>query len=101
MLNTTPPSVVRLLVQLNLYTLKRAFNDGVTIGNIGYTMESGDGAVRTGAADLIAYGRPTFTNPDLPEKFAAGLPLLPNNEMKYWYGGGAEGYTEHPYLTSA
>jgi hypothetical protein len=58
--------------------------------------------IRTGAADLIAFGRPTLTNPDLPAVFAAGGSLKhPAPDMKYWYGGGAEGYTEHPYLTPA
>ncbi len=48
---------------------------------------------------MIAFGRPTITNPDLPAVFAAGGDLKhPAPDMKYWYGGGAEGYTEHPYL---
>ncbi len=55
--------------------------------------------VRTGAVDLIAFGRSSITNPDLPAVFAAGGELKnPHAPMKYWYGGGAEGYTEHPYL---
>ncbi len=49
--------------------------------------------------DLIAFGRPTISNPDLPAVFAAGGTLKnPPADMKYWYGGSEEGYTVHSHL---
>jgi N-ethylmaleimide reductase len=57
----------------------------------------GRSAGRGGKADLIAFGRPYIANPDLPERFAAGVELAESN-METWYAGelGAEGYTDYP-----
>jgi N-ethylmaleimide reductase len=47
----------------------RAVYRGALMGNCGHTKESGEAAIATGNADLIAYGRPFITNPDLVERF--------------------------------
>eukprot|EP00744_Colponema_vietnamica_P004106 GILI01006184.1.p1 GENE.GILI01006184.1~~GILI01006184.1.p1 ORF type:complete len:389 (+),score=119.55 GILI01006184.1:168-1169(+) len=82
---------------LNLFELKCQFK-GLIIGNIGYTKESGDGAVRSGAADMIAYGRPFINNPDLVERFENNWPLDTNVDYTvfYNYSLGAQGYTSYP-----
>lgn len=82
---------------VNLYDMKTAFAGGIVAGNVGFTRESGDGAVRSGAADLIAFGRPSIYNPDLPALFAAGKPQLPDGDYSHWWqcSKGAEGYTEY------
>ena len=46
-------------------------------------------------ADLIAFGRPFITNPDLVERLRDGLALAPSDDKTHWYGGGAEGYTDY------
>ena len=66
------------------------------IGNIGYTQQSADGAIRTGAADLIAFGRPYITNPDLVERFENGWPLAGEPPREIWYSSGPAGYTDFP-----
>ena len=43
------------------------------MGNCGYTQESAEQAVAVGAADLIAFGRPFISNPDLVERFQEWL----------------------------
>jgi 2,4-dienoyl-CoA reductase-like NADH-dependent reductase (Old Yellow Enzyme family) len=53
---------------VNLFEMKKAF-EGLVIGNVGFTRDTAEGAVRTGAADLIAFGRAYISNPDLVEKF--------------------------------
>lgn len=70
---------------------------GVYIANNGYDFETGNAAVRSGHADLIAFGRPFVANPDLVERFKQGAPL---NEMRLesYTGEGSAGYTDYPAL---
>lgn len=73
----------------------RAVFDGPIIGNCGYTQETAEAAVASGDADAIAFGRPYISNPDLVERFAAGLPLAEDAPPQVWYGSGsAKGYTD-------
>ena len=70
---------------------------GPIIGNCGYTLENAEAAVQEGLADLIAFGRPFISNPDLVERFANGWPLAPMASMTDWYSPtGAKGYTDFP-----
>ena len=66
------------------------------MGNCGYSQDDGEKAIREGHADLIAYGRPYITNPDLVARFANGWPLSPPAEPTVWSAPGAEGYTDFP-----
>lgn len=70
------------------------------MANNGYDREMAFEAVESGAADLIAFGRPFISNPDLVERLRLNAPL---NELdrKTLYGGGAEGYVDYPTLKSA
>lgn len=70
---------------------------GPLIGNCGYTQEAAEQAIATGHADLIAFGRPYISNPDLVERFKNGWPLAPLAPMSDWYlPTGAKGYTDFP-----
>jgi len=69
---------------------------GPLMGNAGYTQESAEAAIQNGHADLISFGRPFISNPDLVERFANGWPLNPPAEMKVWYSFDATGYTDFP-----
>jgi N-ethylmaleimide reductase len=66
------------------------------IGNCGYSQETAEAAIQGGNADLIAFGRPYISNPDLVERFANHWPLNPPAEMKDWYSFGKEGYIDFP-----
>ena len=71
--------------------------DGPVILNGGYDLERGVATVEAGIADAIAYGRLAIANPDLPTRFERGAALNePDNDT--FYGGGAEGYTDYPFL---
>jgi N-ethylmaleimide reductase len=48
-----------------------------------------------GAADAIAFGRTFLANPDLPYRFAQGIPLQ-KDVMETWYTQGPAGYTDYP-----
>ena len=71
-------------------TLKefRAVFPGAIIGNVGYTKELAGERIASGDADLIAFGRPFITNPDLVERFEKNLPLAPSDDPTHWYSFG-------------
>ena len=45
----------------------------------------------------MAFGRLFIANPDLPQRFAQDAPLNPYDRSTF-YGGGAEGYTDYPFM---
>ena len=69
---------------------------GPIIANCGYTQETAEAAIKDGSADLIAFGRPLISNPDLVERFANGWPLNPPTDVSTWYSFEKEGYTNFP-----
>lgn len=75
----------------------RAVFDGPLMGNCGYTQESAEEAIGSGQADLIAFGRPFISNPDLVERFAQGWELNPPADMSTWSAPTAAGYTDFPF----
>ena len=75
----------------------RAVFSGILMGNCGYTAEAAESAIASGNADLIAFGRPFLSNPDLVERFANGWELNAPAEMQVWSSPGAEGYTDFPF----
>jgi N-ethylmaleimide reductase len=79
-------------------TLKefRAVFHGTLIGNCGYTQETAEAAIQAGDADMIAFGRPFISNPDLVDRFAKGWPLAPDAEMAVWYSFDEAGYADFP-----
>lgn len=62
------------------------------------TQESAEELLAKNYADLVAFGQPFITNPDLVNRFKNGYPLteLRSNSHSTFYGGGAEGYTDYP-----
>jgi len=70
---------------------------GPLMGNCGYTFESAEQAVAEAVADLIAFGRPFISNPDLVDRLRHGWPLAAPADMATWYAPtGARGYTDFP-----
>ena len=75
----------------------RAVFSGPLMGNCGYTQETAEEAIASGKADLIAFGRPFLSNPDLVERFAHGWELNPPADLKVWSAPTAQGYTDFPF----
>ncbi|MEO8426845.1 MAG: alkene reductase [Verrucomicrobiota bacterium] len=75
----------------------RAVFAGPLIGNCGYTQETAEAAIASGQADLISFGRPFLSNPDLVERFANGWELNPPADVKVWSAPDARGYTDFPF----
>jgi N-ethylmaleimide reductase len=70
---------------------------GPLMGNCGYTREPAEAAIAAGKADLIAFGRPFLSNPDLVERFANGWELNPPADITVWSAPGPKGYTDFPF----
>jgi N-ethylmaleimide reductase len=75
----------------------RAQWPGVFMSNHGYDAASGNTAIASGTADLVAYGALYIANPDLVERFKAGAPLN-SPDPSTFYIGGERGYTDYPTL---
>lgn len=67
-----------------------------TVG--GYGFESGNTALTSGLADLVVYGKPFISNPDLPYRFKVGAGLAAWDATTF-YGGGTKGYIDYPSLS--
>jgi N-ethylmaleimide reductase len=81
---------------MTLAAFRRVFH-GPLIGNCGYTKETAEQAIAQGHADLISFGRPFISNPDLVERFKNGWPLAELAPMSDWYSPtGAKGYSDFP-----
>jgi N-ethylmaleimide reductase len=80
---------------MTLGEFRRVF-EGSLMGNCGYTKETAEAAIQSGQADLISFGRPFISNPDLAERLVNGWPLNPPADMKVWYSFDDVGYTDFP-----
>lgn len=77
-------------------TLRKRFN-GTYMANNGYDRQLAIDTVASGAADLVAFGRPFIANPDLVERLRRDASLNRGDTDTY-YGGGEAGYTDYPTL---
>ena len=77
------------------YVQMRKLFRGFYMANNGYDLKLAEAERGALKADLIAFGRPFISNPDLVERLRDGLPLAPSDDKTHWYGGGAEGYTDY------
>lgn len=78
----------------------RNYYNGTIITNAGYDRKSGNDAIESGIADLVAYGRLFLANPDLPARFAANVELNEPDQSTF-YGGDEKGYTDYPFMNES
>lgn len=87
--------------RLDLVQRLRKDFGGKVIANDGFgtvtTRESAQAILDDDLADAVAVGRLFLANPDLPRRWATGAELNEPNPATF-YGGGAEGYTDYPFL---
>jgi len=79
---------------IDFLDLRRRFK-GAYIGNNQLTLDLAETELAEGRADLFSFGRPYIANPDLVDRLASGAPLA-EAPKPYWYGGGANGYSDWP-----
>ena len=82
----------------------RAAYTGTLILAGGYDAERAEADLASGRADLVAFGRPFISNPDLIARIAADEPLAEPDGATFYApgpGGFADGYTDYPALAEA
>ncbi|ATJ82522.1 alkene reductase [Halomonas beimenensis] len=62
-----------------------------------YDADRAERLIEGGIADAVAMGRPYIANPDLVERIRIGA-VWNAPDPETFYGGGAEGYTDYPFL---
>ena len=75
---------------------RAAGGKGAWMVNNGHDRALAEAALANGA-DIVAFGRPFISNPDLVERLKQNAPLNELNRDTL-YGGGAKGYTDYPTL---
>lgn len=92
--------VLRFSGKSRLFTALDAKNSfkGVVIANNNYTRDIAEGVIRSGAADLVGFGRPYIANPDLAERFQNDWPIEPmaGHETYYNPALGGKFYNDYP-----
>jgi N-ethylmaleimide reductase len=78
------------------FDIKKNF-DGPVIVNVGLTKDMGEGVLRSGTAELAAYGRPYIANPDLVERFQNDWPLHESASHETWWDPACKtkGFTDY------
>jgi N-ethylmaleimide reductase len=76
----------------------RPLYNGTLIINAGFDQEKGNKVIENGYADMVAFGKPYVSNPDLVERFENNLELAEWDEDTF-YTPGAKGYTDYPNAT--
>ncbi|MHB0755403.1 alkene reductase [Polaribacter sp. M15] len=72
----------------------RPLYNGTLMINGGFNQELGNKVLENGYADLVAFGKPFISNPDLAERFEKKLELTDWNKDTF-YTPGPEGYTDY------
>ena len=80
-------------------SLRKRFKQAY-VANNGYDFDLANKVLEASVADLIAFGKPFISNPDLVERLKKGAPLNEWDKNTF-YGGGAKGYTDYPTLGAA
>lgn len=76
----------------------RPIYKGTIIINNGFDRESGNKIIEKGNADLIAFGKPYISNPDLVERFEQDVPLS-KFDQETFYTPGEKGYLDYEIKT--
>ncbi|KAL4194474.1 hypothetical protein AMTRI_Chr05g59470 [Amborella trichopoda] len=84
----------------NVCSLMREGFKGPFMSSGGFVQETGEAALRSGKADLIAFGRLFISNPDLPARFVGEARLTKYDRSKFYTSDQVVGYTDYPCMTS-
>jgi N-ethylmaleimide reductase len=81
----------------DVMTVARANYKGVLIGNMGYSGDEAQQAIKDGLLDAVAFGTGFLANPDLPARLKAGAALNAPDASTF-YTPGEKGYTDYPTM---
>ncbi|WP_430408453.1 alkene reductase [Kordia sp.] len=76
----------------------RPLYKGTLIINTDFTFEKGNDVLNANEANLVAFGKPYISNPDLVERFQKGISLA-DWDTETFYTTGKKGYTDYPKAT--
>ena len=76
-------------------TIRDAFKNTIILTG-GYTMSDAERDVNSGLADLVGFGKPFISNPDLVDRFKKNFPLNIKMDASTFYTPGSKGYTDYP-----
>jgi N-ethylmaleimide reductase len=76
----------------------RRFFKGTLMANGDFDLSRANHVIGAGLADLVAFGRPYISNPDLVERLRDGLALTPPDGATIYRGRSSpsDGYTDYP-----
>lgn len=72
---------------------------GTLMINTAFDQEKGNAVIEAGDADLVAFGKPFISNPDLVERFSQNMPLTKWDKDTF-YTPGAKGYLDYETKTA-
>ncbi|MDY0361189.1 MAG: alkene reductase [Desulforegulaceae bacterium] len=75
----------------------RPIYKGTLMINSAFDQKKGNAFIEEGLADLVAYGKPFISNPDLVKRFEKDAELTPWDESTF-YTPGEKGYTDYPFM---
>ena len=75
----------------------RPMYNGLLMINKGFTRETGNKVIEDGDADMVAYGVPFISNPDLVKRFELNAPLNEADRSTF-YTFTDKGYNDYPKL---
>jgi len=82
------------------YKALRKLYDGTYMANSGYTKDSALSSLNNDESDLVAFGIPFISNPDLVDRFKLESELNDADQSTF-YGGNAKGYIDYTTLNAA
>ncbi|KAG0592526.1 hypothetical protein KC19_1G259800 [Ceratodon purpureus] len=84
----------------SIWPMRKAYKGNFFVG-AGFNAEEGNEAIKSGKADMVAYGRLFLANPDLVKRFALNAPLNKYNRETFYTQDPVIGYTDYPFLEDA
>lgn len=87
--------MLETFVHADVIAVARGLYKGTLIAAGLYTRETAEKEIAEGRVDIVAFGRPFVSNPDLVDRMKNGKPLAPLNRDNLYVPGKA-GYTDYP-----
>ncbi len=75
--------------------IRSTFNNSIILTG-GYDLEKAEQHLAANLTDLVGFGKPFITNPDLVHRFQKGLPLNIRLDASTLYTPGEKGFTDYP-----
>ena len=76
--------------------IRNNFKNTIILGG-GYNKETAEADIQSGLGDLVAFGRPFISNPDLVERLKNNWSLSQTLNMDLFYTADEKGYTDYPF----